>query len=573
MPTFVLPESPPPFPFTTAVQNRSWDWLFELRRRLNVDVQLVDEHGTFALPHPKGNVATMLSRFITSDASGLRRSISNTARTRAPSALTIDRLQIVCFGLAPVRGVNGVLLLARELAPGRDSVQQLQSELELIGSWLTTAIEAHLMSEPTAQREDLNQVSSLCRVLTDAARSGSNRAVVAAFVEALTVWSDLEVLGYVATASGAYALEVSMPGTDKTSVPASLDPSAVAGIAEVMYLAPGDADRLGFDRTDDVALMPIAVRQGNPQWVVALFGPLEAQNNVRLSVYAKLLDHWVGQLLAQAASRITAALALELMPLQEPTDTTVAQGLEEIRSALGADAAAVVVTLANGMEWLRVGNRQLFEAGDDHTAGRESRIVVVRRAPGICTAALVFDRSDGQPFTRAAADDAAAAADVLQAWAVGILGRRGHEYERRSARVAFADLVDGLADRAVADGTPVAVALVVAADEKFRSTAMMHRWITDLRSSVRPRDVVGIVNEGEIGVLLHDTTADTAFMVMARVRQQLADRDRGQTLALSIGIATRAARSAERGSLIAAARADTTSRTTSLAADDVAGRT
>src|SRR5437879_898125 len=93
------PVSSHAYPFTTAVRSRSWDWLFELRRRLNVEVQLVDERANLALPQSSGTVAAPLSRLLSSDNLDLRTAIATAIRSRSPFSLVIDRFQLVCFGL------------------------------------------------------------------------------------------------------------------------------------------------------------------------------------------------------------------------------------------------------------------------------------------------------------------------------------------------------------------------------------------------------------------------------------------------------------------------------------------
>ena len=62
----------------------------------------------------------------------------------------------------------------------------------------------------------------------------------------------------------------------------------------------------------------------------------------------------MGQLLAQSAARITAALAFQLLPAHAGVAAAAANALRELTAALGANAAAISVTLANGAEWLRV---------------------------------------------------------------------------------------------------------------------------------------------------------------------------------------------------------------------------
>jgi hypothetical protein len=348
-------------------------------------------------------------------------------------------------------------------------------------------------------------------------------------------------------------LDVSMPGADKTHVPATMDASAVPDGTELIQLSRNDSERLEFNTSLDVLMMPIARQQGTPRWLIVVDSAVEARNNTRLSLYARLLDNWVGQLLAQSASRITVALAFQLLPVQERIDKTVANALDELTSAMGVSAAAIVVTLANGMEWLRVGSHELF--GSLRGEADAGRLVVVKRAPQKCTTALAVARSNEQPFTRAAEGDLQVAADVFHSWALGILGRAGEKPERRARKRGFADLLDALADRALAEGTPVTAAVLSAADARFRPTGVIQAWVAELRSHLRPQDLAGILTEGEIGVLLHDATAEQAQVVMVRLRDSIAGPS-GQPVALSVGLASRAPQGDRTGSLIDAARAD-----------------
>ena len=49
------------FQFGAAVRSRSWDWLFALRKRLNVELQLVDDGQAPLLPASGGVVDALLS--------------------------------------------------------------------------------------------------------------------------------------------------------------------------------------------------------------------------------------------------------------------------------------------------------------------------------------------------------------------------------------------------------------------------------------------------------------------------------------------------------------------------------
>src|SRR5688500_20410699 len=89
--------------FGAAVRSRSWDWLFALRKRLNVELQLVDDGLSPLLTASGGGVDVPLS----GEASGLRLAISTAIRTRTPQPAAVGRAQTVLVPVTIDRGTCG----------------------------------------------------------------------------------------------------------------------------------------------------------------------------------------------------------------------------------------------------------------------------------------------------------------------------------------------------------------------------------------------------------------------------------------------------------------------------------
>ena len=123
------------------------------------------------------------------------------------------------------RVVSGALVVARRTSPDQP-VESVRSQLELVGFWLTNAIEAHLQSPPAADG-DLDRVSALCRLLADDSAGRSDRDIVRTFIESLAVWHDLEAYGYVET-DDEYVRELSLPGADPSHTPAAIPRASTA---------------------------------------------------------------------------------------------------------------------------------------------------------------------------------------------------------------------------------------------------------------------------------------------------------------------------------------------------------
>src|SRR5262245_42186258 len=200
-----------------AVPSRSWEWLFALRKRLNVDLQLVDD-GHIPLLAVSGSGSGSVDPLLAGGGvPAIRLAISTAIRTRTPQAASVDRLQTVVVPVTFDRGVGGALIVARR-TPDDRPLERVRSELELLGFLLTDAIEAHLHS-PAREEAELDRLSALCRLLGDASVPRSDRDIVATFIETLAVWYDLEGYGYVESSREEFVRDVALPGAEPARTP------------------------------------------------------------------------------------------------------------------------------------------------------------------------------------------------------------------------------------------------------------------------------------------------------------------------------------------------------------------
>jgi hypothetical protein len=93
------PVAQEPSGFEVAVRARSWDWLLELRRRLKVDIQLVDDRQTPLLPFAAAGPAPSLSGLWEQRESAVVSAVTNALQTRVAQAVAWNGLQIICLAL------------------------------------------------------------------------------------------------------------------------------------------------------------------------------------------------------------------------------------------------------------------------------------------------------------------------------------------------------------------------------------------------------------------------------------------------------------------------------------------
>jgi hypothetical protein len=114
-------------------------------------------------------------------------------------------------------------------------------------------------------------------------------------------------------------------------------------------------------------------------------------------------------------------------------------------------------------------------------------------------------------------------------------------------------VIERSAKEALELGSPVAVVVLLARDAVFFPGATQ-RWVAGMRGQLRPLDLAGMLAEGEIGLLMHDTTAHHAKAIAERLRDVVGASP--ATGPILIGVATRASGSGSVDGLVREARAD-----------------
>lgn len=504
------PVAQEPSGFEVAVRARSWDWLLELRRRLKVDIQLVDDRHTPLLPFAVAGPAPSLSGLWEQRDAVVASAVTNTFQTRVPQAVAWHGLQIICMALASERGTSGVLVLARMLPAGQDS-EASRAQLELVGSWLSTAVEAHLLSPPALHASGVNRIAPLAKLLATAAETESDRELVRLFGEAVAVWHDIEVSGYIEMSDGNFARDVSLPGARKGDRPATIPAVGLPETAELALLPQGHVDRFGLPVNNEAYVCQLRRGRGRA-WLLVFTGAIDTYDLQRLVAYVALLDVALAVASAEAAAHITAMLTRRLADVEDTADMRASLALEELRGVLGGSSATLTIESSNGDLVLRAVSPAI--GGSEIVKG--SRLTVVNRSDRQYTTTVSISRSEGLQFSPRDYAVATAAAEVLNAWAASYRVSTSKR-DRRTGAPAFHEVMERSAREAVERGAPV-TAVVLLIRDAVLSPGSTQRWVAGMRGQMRPSDLAGMLAEGEIGLLMHDTTAQHAKNIASRLR-------------------------------------------------------
>ncbi len=531
-----------PFDLEGAVNQQSWGWLFDLPRRLNVVIEVVDGRHAPVFPAGTTSAAAAMRRMLSTDPV-LVSAISAAMHSKIPQPVSLDAFEAVCFGLAP----TGVLVLARELA-SVESAAECRQDLELIGSWLTGAIEATVAGPPNGIGIEPYRMASLQRILNEALARGSVRNVVGAFVEALGVWDDVRVRGYAAGANGGFFQYVSPMGTLATSIPAELDEALVPGDSRMVRLSRDEIDRLGLASEAGEMLVQRVFTGGDVTWLLVFSGTIDGAEQVRLTLYSDMLRESLNDVIRATTNRLVAAVTRQ-QPLDDQIEGAAEAALMELTAAVGGYEAGLVVT-AGGRQALAVGNTDLFMALERPSP--PDRLLATFSDAGSVSRAVITREST--PFAAFEREIVRAGLAAVHPWLQMALRRSNLSERRRRVRPVDA-LLEQLAADAVHDGRQ-ALVVVISVDAKMLRPGLMQAWLGKIRTQTRAYDFAGILSDSEIALLLCDASPSQAGVVCARIRQLFeADESAGIRIRPAIGVTSCSPESGLEGSVVQAARA------------------
>ena len=535
------------------VHSRAWNPLLEILQRLDIVIELVDENLTPFLPTLGGRTASEMRRILVRLGNeSLRAAIGRSMQYHKPELVTLGGVNIMCVPIAGARkGAVATTLLVAAERPEHLVGFGHESELERIGLWLSSAIEAHLSHSSSDSASDLQELSSLLRLLNEVGARGSEQEIIQAFVEALAVWQDVESWAYRGDLAGRFSLAVSLSGSDVTRVPAMFDGDEIPDHSSVVRLSPVEQRRLGFHAGGDLVVSSIR-RQATTHWLIVSAGEIDARREARFALYCDVLGQSLSEVTAVGSSRLTWAMLQHLLNAEHSVHAAAQGAIAEL-SALVEAAAAFVVSRSDNVRVLTAG-----DVADVLTVPapvqRPDLLIQSIDLPPPYTAAVGIRRPSDRPFTQREEKLLEAVGATLGAWLVAVLPQLATVGERRSGFRSFDQIVEQQT------GEPVArediSLIVVRLGEGVPPPDVARTCVGAIRSCLRPTDMAGRLTSGEVGVLLPDTPLDGAQVVVGRIREVLTSGAiPGAASNMTMGIACRTAGSSSTQSLLAQARA------------------
>jgi hypothetical protein len=427
----------------------------------------------------------------------------------------------------------------------------LESELERIGLWLAGAFEAHLSQTTVEGSSDLQELSSLLRLLNDSGAGGSELDIIQAFVEALAVWQDVESWGYRGDLAGRFSLAVSLPGSDRAGVPMALDGDQIPDESAIVRLLPIDQRRIGFPGREDVVVSSVR-RRATTHWLIVSAGHIDARRETKLALYCDVLAQALSEVTAVGSSRLTWAMLQHLLNAEHSVHAAAAGAIVELSALMEAAAAFAV---------LRSDNARVLAAGDvadvlvaPAPVLRPDLLIQAIDLPPPYSASVGVRRPSDRPFTQREEKLLEAVGATLGAWLVAVLPQLTTIGERRSGFRSFDQVIEQQTAEPVAREDISLI--VVRLGEGIPPPEVARACVGAIRGCLRPTDMAGRLMSGEVGVLLPDTPLDGAQVVIGRIRDELSAAGIPSVSSPAIGLACRSAGSSSTESLLDLARAN-----------------
>ncbi len=525
--------------FPVLVLGRSWDWLRELCRPLGVQAQLVDQTQVPLLPVEAPSGAFSLHELLAQPERTLLAAVSSALHMRRPQQLSVSGFDVVCAPLTLGGRPCGVLVVARSV-PTVTASPVSEQQLGTVTAWLAGAVESHLSSVPAGP----DNLSALHKVLQHVVHGGTDRDLVAVFAEALALWHDIEVVGYIETAAGVFVRAAALAGRTAPGRPIVFPLQSLPAELEIARIRHADIDGLDAGAPGEVLVTTLS-RGGRATWLLTMAGAIDACDPQVVRNYVSALDMAVA--LATAASRTRVAMLLSNRLSASPIGPGGFEAaLEALREAIAATAATFSVESTSRRLVYHAG------AGDARPSGggppERPGIVVHRASAGGQVATLGLVRADSRHFTPLEHGMALVAVELLTDWAT-----KPALVEQGDTPPVFGRTMERRASEALERGLAVTAVVMSAAGAAPAASQM---FVDDLRRQVRQSDLVGVLRPGEVGLLLPDTAGAHAAAVARRLRAALGTLVVPRSSVKTIGIATRVPGQAVADGILSDARAN-----------------
>lgn len=405
-----------------------WDLLQRTRLRSDLALELFDETLVPLLPPSEEPRCAAVRRAASIRFfAGTEVSFRTVLQSGREARLSVEEWDVTLLPIRDSRQPVGLLAAVTQRAPSGPTAEWVgPTPGEAAARAWRDAIEADLVSARRlrSQEQLTHRSRALASFVADLQQFAEEGELLDALLQAIAVWHDVEPCAYSRDLAGNFTLRATLPGTDVSALPTSLEAGAVieatAGTAGEWPVL----TQLGW-RGKGTPLLMLVSSGPLEEWLIALTGPHETDINDQLQPMLRGFSMGMERVREREARRLRQQLWDAMVGWQNPSDLAglgrellaiVARGVEATHGVLAvaneaevtASAGALVRSDAEPAHLVRDGYFTAESLGTSFPLG------------GGRVASLELKRSDGQAFRSSNVTALLAVRPLIGAWLCGL---------------------------------------------------------------------------------------------------------------------------------------------------------
>lgn len=329
-----------------------WDLLQRTRLRSDLALELFDETLVPLLPSSEDPRCAAVRRAASIRFfAGAEISFRTVLQSGREARLSVEQWDVTLLPIRENRQPVGLLAAVTERETAGKTEWVGQGPAEAAARAWRDAIESDLVSTRRlrSQEQLTHRSRALASFIADLQQFTEEGELLNALLQAIAVWHDVEPCAYSRDLAGNFTLRATLPGTDVSALPTSLEAGAVieatAGRAGEWPVL----TQLGW-RGKGTPLLTLVSSGSLEEWLFALTGPHESDINEQLQPMLRGFSMGMERVREREARRLRQALWEAMAGWSDPTDLS-GLGRELLTiAARGVDATHGVLTVGNESE-------------------------------------------------------------------------------------------------------------------------------------------------------------------------------------------------------------------------------
>lgn len=495
------------------------------RTRFGLEVEVLDAGLRPVYPQAGSDLSRLIE-----ESPALRRLLQEALAAGRPEQVDDSGLRYQVFPLrrsARTRLTSG-LMAVRRSTTSADTRNDIDSWSELARAM----IEADFSAAETLsqERQHSRRLLATLRFLRHLVELESEAELAYAIVQAAAVWFDVDARIYERDLAGNLVLHTVLPAARIEDADRHLSSAWLPAAGEALRVGPvAEWGETGM--TTETALVPLAA-DGQPDWVLALLGPLHADAESLLPILGRIVGVQLSTIRARRRDRTRDHFESLLFKDGAAPELRVVQMVRSLAEMTGAANATLTLNRHGHLRRLvsiaasGAAPAALAETPDEWLFAADRFVCALPVTPGV-SATLELGPAPGERLTVDAALVTRIGARLLQSWLVGAEPSLPDETMTRLTIEpevpAFVKRIEQELERAKRFDLRLSLVLIDIPKPSPANGQGAAQLEETLRRELRRSDVLETMDGQRLAALLTHTDAPGSFHAVGRLRRRLAE--------------------------------------------------